>query len=160
MPDNLPAVPDEPAPADTSYEVDLGDELALPVPVTAGDGLPLPPEEAARLPVIPEHLRTLAGIRGAVAARGADLAHGSAYHAARSPKYLLLATVWAVAGLLLILARLIGWWWLAEQGTLRSEAVIAGDSREWMKLHQHARNVRRDRGMVLGGLAAALLLGI
>ncbi|WP_300611084.1 hypothetical protein [Trebonia sp.] len=153
--------PGRDAPAsDTSYEVALDDEPGAAEPVHDGEAVAVLPDAAARLPVIPAHLRTPAAIGSHLAARGADAVHGGAFHAVRSPRYLLLALAWAVVGLWRVVTGLLGWWWVAESGTLRSEAVIAGDSREWLKLHQHARNVRRDRGLVLLGGAAALLLAV
>lgn len=159
MAENLPAVPGAEV-AETSYEIALDDDHGVQQPVTDAGGIALPPEEAARLPVIPLHLRTPAGIRAAVAARAADAGHAAAYHAVRSEKYLALAVLWAVVGVMRLLLGLLRWWWLAEQTTLRSEAVVAGDSREWLKLHQHARNVRRDRGIVLLSAGAAALLAV
>src|SRR6266568_4471915 len=97
-------VPFPGTPADTSYEVDLGDEPGQPAPVHDGAGIELAPDEAARLPVVPRHLRTPAGVAAALAARGADAAHASAYHALRGPKYLLLAAVWSVVGLFRLIA--------------------------------------------------------
>ena len=152
-------VPFPGTPADTSYEVDLGDEPGQPAPVHDGAGIELAPDEAARLPVVPRHLRTPAGVAAALAARGADAAHASAYHALRGPKYLLLAAVWSVVGLFRLIALQLAWWWVSEQGTLRSLAVISGDTREWMKLHQHARKVRGERGLVLLGELFAVALG-
>jgi len=157
--DNLPAIPDTVV-TDTSYEVALDDESAEPELVHEGQIVARLPDEVARLPVIPQHLRTVAGVRSAVAARASDAGHSGAYHGVRSPRYLLLAVLWAIVGLLRILGRLLAWWWLAEQSTLRSEAVVAGDSREWRSLHQVAQHTRRDRGMVLGGMALALILAV
>jgi len=162
MPDpNLPAIPDpDPISSDTSYEIELDDDRGSPEFVHEGEIVAVIPDEAARLPVIPDHLRTLAGVRSALAARAADAGHGGAYHATRSPKYLLLAVLWAIVGLARIIWRALGWWWVAEADTLRSEAVAAGDAKEWLRLHQHARGVRRDRGMVLCAVLGAVTLGI
>ena len=145
----FPGAPAVPA-ADTSYEITLDDGTAPAAePVHHGEGIPLPARPGERRPVIPAHLRTWPGVRGAAARHGGLLAHRAAYHGLRSPGYLLKASGWALYGLLVILERARRWWWLAEQTRLRSLAVIAGDSREWRNLHKDAKNSRRDRGLIL-----------
>ena len=42
-----------------------------------------------------------------------------------------------------------------ESHGLRSQAATAGDSREWMRLHKEAREVRKVRGLVLAAELAA-----
>lgn len=66
-----------PEPLDTSYEVALDDEPPPPVPVLAGEP-PRIPEPEHRLPVIPEHLQTLDGVKRTLARHG-----GRAWHAGR-----------------------------------------------------------------------------
>ena len=127
-------VPFEPAPpvpaSDTSYEIALDEhqaaaaELAHPL-----EGIPLP-SRGERHPVIPVHLRTWTGVRATAARHGGLVAHRGAYHAVRSPAYLLLMALWAVYGFFVTLGRVIRWWWLAEQTHLRSQAVISGDVKE------------------------------
>lgn len=165
MTDNLPAVPEEPddtpaLSADTSYEIALDDAPGPLEPVHAGDGLPLPPEEAARLPVIPQHLRTAAGVRSAVAARAADAGHGGAYHAVRSPRYLLLTILWAVVGLARVTGRLWHYLFVLEQSYLRSEAVISGDSREYRALQSEWRKTHEYRRVLAAIIALLTLTGI
>ena len=65
----FPRQPADPAPdtpdatSDTSFEVELDDEpAAKPEPVDAGEGIVLPDPDGEHYPVIPEHLRSLAGI--------------------------------------------------------------------------------------------------
>ena len=101
----FPGAPAVPA-ADTSYEIALDDGTAAAEPVNRGEGIPLPARPGERRPVIPEHLRTWAGVRGTAARHGGLLAHRGAYHGLRSPGYLLKATGWALYGLLVILERL------------------------------------------------------
>ena len=50
------------------------------------------------------------------------------------------------------------WWWVTEQGYLRSQAVRDNDPRTWESLHKHARKVRLVRGLVL--LAEVLAIGV
>lgn len=160
MPDNLPAVPGdgEPDALDTSYEVDLGDEYARPEPVHEGAALAALPDQAARLPLVPAHLQTVAGIRRAAAARAADAAHGGAYHALRSPRYLLLAVLWAAVGVLRLLGRLWRYVFVGEQGVLRSQAVASGDSREYRALQGDWRRTHDYRKVVVAICAFTALL--
>jgi S-DNA-T family DNA segregation ATPase FtsK/SpoIIIE len=123
------------------------------------EGIALPSRPGERHPVIPGHLRTWTGVRNTVARHGGLVAHRGAYHAVRSPAYVLLVIVWATYGLLVTIGHMIRWWWLAEQTHLRSQAVISGDAKEWRNLHQDARDTRRSRGIALITAAAAVLLG-
>ena len=100
-------------------------------------------------PIIPEHLRSLAGIRKAARWRVHRWRHISLYHLVRMPKRLVLTLIWAALGVLQLEYVQVHWWWVIEQSSLRSEAVRTKDSRTWESLHKHARKVRLTRGMVL-----------
>ena len=155
----LRAVPAVPA-ADTSYEIALDEDPAPAAElVHAGEGFALPSRPGQRSPVIPEHLRTWAGVRSTASRHGGLLAHRAGYHGIRSPGYLARALLWALVGLLVVAVRAVRWWWLAEQTRLRSLAVVSGDSKEWRELHKDAQDTRRARGLtllaVLAGLAVA-----
>jgi S-DNA-T family DNA segregation ATPase FtsK/SpoIIIE len=54
----------------------------------------------------------------------------------------------------------LAWWWLSESTTLRSKAVVDGNSPEWRSLHAAGRKTRSWRGAVLGAevFAVALVL--
>jgi DNA segregation ATPase FtsK/SpoIIIE, S-DNA-T family len=153
VPETIRAVP-----AESSYEIELdppdstGPRAAVYVDATAPAG--------ARLPIVPRHLRTRAGVRAAAGRQLAMAGHRAGYHGLRSPRYLLLAVLWAVVGVFWLIARQVHWAWLLEQHGLRSEAAAAGDSREWMRLHKEAKETRRIRLGILAGEAAALALGI
>jgi DNA segregation ATPase FtsK/SpoIIIE, S-DNA-T family len=157
------AIPQPPellaVPADTSYEIELDDRPAPGPPVYADITTPA----GERLPVIPPHLRTVAGVRAAARHHAGRQAHRAAYHSIRSPRYLLLALFWAVVGVFRLIGRQLHWWWLLEQHGLRSQAAADGDSREWSKLHKTAQETRKVRGIVLGievagvGIAIAVL---
>jgi len=147
-------------PRDTSFEHALDETAPKPEPVHIDEGNELPSLGGGRRPLIPEHLRTLTGIRS-TAWKYLDAAgfHVS-FHSLRSPMYLVLGAWWAVVGLLK-LARAQGrWWWVAEQSSLRSKAVVDGNSPEWRALHTHVVKRRSWRGAVLGGELAALALGL
>ena len=100
-------------------------------------------------PIIPEHLRSLAGIRKAVRWRMHRWRHISLYHLVRMPKRLVLTLIWAALGVLQLEYVQVHWWWVIEQSSLRSEAVRTKDPRTWESLHKHARKVRLTRGLVL-----------
>ena len=157
-----PAAPDTPdSTSDTSFEIQLDDgPAAKPQPVDAGEGIVLPDPDGEAYPVIPEHLRSLAGIGEALSRHGRRFGHRASFHGIRSPRYLLLAVVYGVAGIFRLAGRQLAWWWLSEQDFLRSHAVANADSREWMKLHREAKDTRRVRGIMLAGEAFALLLAL
>ena len=146
--------------ADTHYEVALDDDQAPAELVHPPGGFGLPAEPGQLRPVIPEHLRTVAGAAKSARRILARQAHRGAYHGLRSPGYLLRAAGWAVVGLFVIAGRAIRWWWLTEQSYLRSKVVISGDSREWRALHKDAKDSRRDRGLVLLAAVFAVALAL
>jgi S-DNA-T family DNA segregation ATPase FtsK/SpoIIIE len=145
-----PAVPGFLVPRDTSFEHLLDEDIADPVPVHEGDGNEIPPLGGQRKPVVPEHLRTPRGV-WTVACKYLDAAgfHLS-FHALRSPRYLGLGVVWAVAGICRIAHDQCTWWWVTESSGLRSKAVVDGNSPEWRSLHSHVIKRRSYRGAVLG----------
>lgn len=145
--------------SDTSYEVALDDDPDTgPGTVDDGIGFVLDDDPDA-YPVIPEHLRSLAGVGGALARHGRRLGHRSAFHGVRSPLYVVLALWWAVVGVFRLAGRQISWWWVTETDLLRSGAAASGDAREWMRLHREAKETRLIRGIVLGGEVIALAVG-
>jgi DNA segregation ATPase FtsK/SpoIIIE, S-DNA-T family len=108
--------------------------------------------------IIPVNLRTLGGIRKTVKRHARVARHHLLYHLVRLPWRLLLTAWWAAVGIARLEFAGIGWWWLAEQTSLRHEAIAANDTQKWMQLHKHVREVRLVRGMVLLGAHAALVL--
>ena len=161
FPAREPAEPAPPDTSDTSFEVQLDAEPGgTPELVDAGEGIVLPDPDGEAYPVIPEHLRSLPGIGEALGRHGRRLGHRASFHGVRAPRYLLLAVVWGVAGVVRLAGRQLSWWWLSEQDFLRSHAVAQADSREWMKLHREAKDTRRVRGIILAGEAFAVLLAV
>jgi len=139
-----------------AVQADPGAELDRVVaPVIYAD---ITSREGERRPVIPVHLQR-ENIRATVAFWAALNWHRARYHSLRLPVYLLAVAVWAVIGVFRLVMRQIHWWWVLESHALRSEAVINRDSREWLKLDKDAREVRKVRGLILAGEAAALLTG-
>jgi DNA segregation ATPase FtsK/SpoIIIE, S-DNA-T family len=147
---------------DVSYEVELdtgpGAEV---VPVDPPDSrYPVPVIRAeTRLAIIPDHLKTVQGVRSAAAHHAGRQWHRARYHGLRSPRYLLAALAWAIVGLFRMIGRQLRWWWILEQHSLRSQAAADGDSREWMRLHKEAKETRKIRGIVLAAEAVILLIG-
>jgi DNA segregation ATPase FtsK/SpoIIIE, S-DNA-T family len=148
------------------------DDNALPVPDDAIEGTVVPfpgkpPETAPKRKagpgelrdIIPEHLRTWAGIKKAAGWRAKRYRHISLYHLVRSPKRLALTLVWAVLGIIELEYVQIHWWWVSEQAPLRSKAVREGDSRTWESLHKHARKTRLTRGLFLLAEHVVILVG-
>ena len=145
--------------SDTSYEVALDDDPDTgPGAVDDGIGFVLDDDPDA-YPVIPEHLRSLAGVVGTLKRHGRWVGHRSAFHGVRSPLYLILALWWAVVGVFRLAGRQVSWWWVAETDLLRSAAVANSDAREWMRLHREAKETRLIRGIVLAAEVAALAVG-
>jgi DNA segregation ATPase FtsK/SpoIIIE, S-DNA-T family len=150
VPEVLPAVR-----ADTSYEIPLDEHP--PERPAAAVYVDLTAQPGELLPVIPAHLRTLAGVRRAAARHGRRHWHRAKFHGIRSPRYLTLMIAWAVAGVLRLGGRLVHWWWVIEQHGLRSQAAADGDSREWLRLHKEAKETRRVRGLILAGAVLATI---
>src|SRR5450756_1506870 len=156
--DASPSAERDASPADTSLEVELDAEPETePEPVDDGIGYMLD-DEPEVYPVIPEHLRSLPGIRGALSRHGRIVGHRTAFHGVRAPGYAVQMTFWAAVGAGRVTGRQVSWWWVAETGHLRSAAAANGDTREWMRLHKEAREVRLTRGIVLAAEAVVLLI--
>jgi DNA segregation ATPase FtsK/SpoIIIE, S-DNA-T family len=157
-PDETPGGAIEPLPAvrDTSYEIELDDHPEPGPPVLVDQPVPV----VELRPVIPGHLRTLPGVRAAASRSAGRSWHRARYHGLRSPRYLVLALCWAVVGLFTLIGRQLRWWFLLEQHALRSKAAASGDSKEWLKLHQEARQTRKVRGYVLAAELAVITISV
>jgi hypothetical protein len=154
------ALPEE---YDTSFEVALDDDPGPATPVLVDSVAKVRQD---RRPVIPEHLRTVQGVRRAGVRTAKLTGYRFSYHAVRSPLYLLLAAWWAVVGLLRLAGRQLAWYWVMESHSLRQHAATKNDAETWVKLHTEARRARGARGvwlalevLVLVGAVAWLLLG-
>jgi len=127
-----------------------------------------PPAPASRGPlfgqpgelrdIIPANLRTWQDIRKALTRQYRLYRHHVLYHLVRSPKRLLLTVKWALYGLGRLAAVQIAWWWVTEEGYLRSETIAANDPQKWLSLHKHVREVRLVRGIALLAELAGLAL--
>ncbi len=110
-------------------------------------------------PVIPEHLRTRAGIVKAAKWHARKARHHGAYHGVRLPARVAVTVGWAGVGLVRIAFGQVSWWWVAEQTYLRHQAAADGDAAKWLALHKHVREVRIIRGLLLLGEATSLGIG-
>ncbi len=155
-----PAAPPEIllVPRDTSFEHPLDDSAPKPEPVHVDEGNELPDLGGKRLPIIPEHLQTLAGIRSTVWKYLDAAGFHVTFHSLRSPMYLVLSVVWAVWGVVRIAKAQGSWWWVTETSSLKTKAVLDGNSPEYRAVSNHVIKRRSFRGACVGAEVAALLL--
>jgi hypothetical protein len=146
-------------PRDTSFEHALDEGTApKPEPVHDGDGTEIPSLGGERRPIVPEHLRTWAGIKSAAYKYFDAARFHTLFHLIRSLGYLFWGVIWACAGAARIGREQRQWWWVAEQGYLRSKAIAEGNTAEYRKLHSDARKTRSFRFWVLFAEGFAILL--
>src|SRR5580700_4424372 len=112
-----------------------------------------------RRPVIPVPLQR-ENIRDTLVQWAGLQSHRSRYHGLRLLFYVLAVLVWAVIGAGRVVIRQIHWAWVLESHALRSEAVAAGDAREWRALHKAGQEARKVRLIVLGAEAVALIVAV
>src|SRR5258708_7944884 len=94
--DGAEASPPQPhlVPRDTPFEHALDETAGKPEPVHAGGGHEMPPLGGERKPIVPVHLRTWQGIKS-TAGKYLDAAQfHTAFHAIRSPGYLIMGIIW------------------------------------------------------------------
>jgi S-DNA-T family DNA segregation ATPase FtsK/SpoIIIE len=147
------------------------DEHALPEPDEAIEGTVVPfpkaapgPAQRKRVPgapgelraIIPEHLRSWAGIKKAIRWRVRRWRHIGLFHLVRSPKMLPLACLWAVVGVVRIEAALGAWAFATEQAYLRGQTIEAADIRAYLQIHKEGKETRLFRVPVL--IAAHVLI--
>lgn len=139
---------------DTSYEVALDEEPpAELVPVD------LEPPKGELLPVIPAHLQTLTGVQMAVAHWSGRQWHRAKYHGIRSPRYLLLALFWALAGGLRLLARWVRWWLFPVPVSVHVDAVQEGH-RAWKGVFKEHKETAKTRAKITAIVVLAAAAGL
>ena len=145
-------------PRDTSFEHPLDETAPKPEPVHDGDGNEIPRLGGERRPVVPEHLQTWEGVKS-TAGKYLDAArfHAS-FHLLRVPLYVVLGVFWACVGAVRIARVQRDWWWVSDHSSLRSKAVVDGNSPEYRSLHNLVRKTRSWRGAVIGAEAFAVVL--
>jgi DNA segregation ATPase FtsK/SpoIIIE, S-DNA-T family len=145
-------------PRDTSFEHALDETAPKPEPVHDGDGIEIPRLGGDRRDIIPEHLRTWAGIKSTAYEYFDAARFHTAFHGLRSPGYLVFGTWWAIIGIFKLAKVQKDWWWVAEQSHLRTKAVLDGNSPEWRALSSHALKRRSFRGACVGAELFAVVL--
>jgi S-DNA-T family DNA segregation ATPase FtsK/SpoIIIE len=113
-----------------------------------------------RLPVIPPNWRSRQEIRATLALAGSQQWHRARFHGLRLPLHVVVVLWCALTGLVRLAAVHLHWWWVLEQHGLRSQAVVDGDERAWMRLHKEAKETRKTRGAVLMFEALALAAAV
>lgn len=112
-----------------------------------------------RHPVIPAWLQDRAELRHRVRWLAGHLAHTSAYHAVRAPKYAARMVVRSPRGLVRVVGGVHRWVFDHEALPLRLDAVARNDPEMYVKLLRHRDDRVRWRAILtFAGLAAAVLL--
>ena len=155
MADVVPFQPRDPEPRqDTSFEVAL-DEYLPPLPAVPVDP---PPDKTTLLPVIPEALQTVQGVKRELARYGGRQVHRAKYHGVRSPRYLVLALLWAVWGCGKLFTRWVRWWAMPVPASVHADAVHEG-YRAWKQIFGMHLEVTKKRA-VKSATAALLVLAV
>ena len=143
-----------PVPADVSYEVaidaepDLSPVLVDPVPA-----------EGVLLPVIPANLQTLEGVKAELVRHAGRQLHRVKYHGVRSPKYLYLTAVWAVAGTVVLVYRWLHWWLMPVPASVHADAVAEGH-RAWKGVFKTHTETTKRRAIISAVIAAPVLAAL
>lgn len=135
---NLPAVP-----ADPGSEPIQGQVLYADV-TKPGGRKPVFPAWAASRDAAKHHLKRVGG----------HAAHATAFHAVRTPWYLLLIVFWAVVGTFRLVFGWLRWWLFPVPGEVWADSIADGH-RQWHRTHAVHREAAKVRGIislvVLGG---------
>lgn len=128
-------------------------DVALdPEPSSGGMPVEAPAtDEPGRREVIPPALRTWRALKAETRHTAGRWAHVTAFHALRSPWYLIQTLWYATVGVVKLAGRQLRWWWVDEVHTLRQAAANAEDAQTWLKLHREGKATRAFRGIVLLG---------
>ncbi|GAA1534582.1 cell division protein FtsK [Kribbella lupini] len=149
---------------DTAYEVVLDDdettdaELGKVLVPVDSPALPVAVAEAARVPIVPVHLRP-ENLRVTVR-RALDRAgHTALFHTVRAPWYGAKLSWFAGRGLTRLVRSQLRWWWVPNSFALEQKAADAGELKEWEKIHRQLKATRLWRGAVLTAQNIGLLIG-
>ena len=145
-------------PRDTSFEHQLDETAPKPEPVHDGDGTEIPRLGGERRHIVPEHLQTWQGIKSTIGKYADAARFHTSFHLLRVPAYVVLGVFWACVGAVRIAKVQRDWWWVSDHSTLRSKAVVDGNSPEYRSLHNLVRKTRSWRGAVIGAEAFAIVL--
>ena len=144
---------------ETSFEHDLDDEPGQAPPIMV-DG---PANAQIRLPIIPVHLQTIAGVKASVKRALAITGHRVAAHSWRLVLiYMWVALFYAIVGVFKLMGRQIRWAWAPEEHSMLQHAANSNDLKEGRVLAQQLGQRRKARGLALlaeaVGLAVAVVL--
>jgi S-DNA-T family DNA segregation ATPase FtsK/SpoIIIE len=143
---------------DTHYEVALDEEPATNRPAVYVDVVA---REHERRPIIPAAWRP-GNIRATLRYHAGRTGHRAGYHAARLPRYALLAAFWALVGVFRVAGRQLRWWWHPELSAMLQHAASTNDVVAGMTVDAKLRAARLYRGYVLlaelAGLAVLVLV--
>jgi hypothetical protein len=134
-------------PADVSYEVEI-DDAPDTRPVLVDERLP----EVTRRPLIPP--QPLASARREVAL----VLYRLAWHGLRSPRYLVLAVLWALIGAVRLLAAHLAWWSVLDGRRIAHEAAKGGDDKAWKAAHDQVRKTAATRAKITLGVLTGTLI--
>src|SRR6266705_3245027 len=157
--------PDDDLLPETGDDDDAVEGTVVPFPRPSGQPAPAarkaaPGQRGEVRDVIPEHLRTLAGIRKAVMFWVRRWRRIILFHLVRLPKMLAQACAWAPVGAARIEMAAWSWAFVTEQAYLRGLTIEAGDIRQYLQVHKDGKETRLFRVSALGlAHVAALALG-
>ena len=159
----MSSVPADPPPEGRNVvplrAVDAQTEVRLDEGQAAGPSyVDLTSGEAKRLPIIPEHWRTLENARKHVGLIAARHGHRTAYHSVRSPAYFAKALGFAVYGVYVTIKRLLAWWHVPGTTMLEYKAAADGLLNDHLRLHKEGKQTRKQRGTILALCLAALVI--
>lgn len=131
--------------SDTSFDIEFDQDPGPVAPVFVDQ----PPDQTTRRPIIPVHLRTVAGVKNTAKRKSGEVGYRIGYHALRSPLYVLLALWWSQVGILRLIGRQLRWWWHPELTSMLQHAATKNDLKEGRELHKQVSKARQSRGLIL-----------
>ncbi|GAA4461014.1 cell division protein FtsK [Phytohabitans houttuyneae] len=136
-------------------------DLPLDEQPSPGGVLVDPPvsKSSRQAPIVPTWLSGWHNLRHAAKHAAKVTGYRAGFHALRSPWYAVQAGFWATVGVFRLSGRLLRWWWVLEQHSLRQHAADANDPQMWLKLHREAKSTRAWRAFVLIAAAVTVLCG-
>jgi DNA segregation ATPase FtsK/SpoIIIE, S-DNA-T family len=139
---------------DTHYEAILDEE---PEPTRDPVYVDVVSRTHDRQPIIPAGWRGWINIKASLRRNLHLHLYRTGYHGPRLfLVYIPLSCWYAIIGVLRLIRKQIGWWWVLEQHQVRQEAANANDPHTWAKLHAIALATRRWRAYVLAGELVAV----
>lgn len=141
---------------ETSFEHDLDDDPGQAPPVLV-DG---PANVQIKLPIIPAHLQTVAGVKASVKRAAGVTGYRAGYHGLRLPRYLTFGLFWAFVGVFRLAGRQIRWAWAPEEFTMLQHAANSKDLKEGRVLAQQVGQRRKARGLALLAEAVGLTIAV